>query len=84
MLAILQQWNLSLASNTQGPSSTPAAQVPPAISKLAHVPTSGDASQPSVLEVKSSARKELPAVFFLYSLLFDFGIFFMYALPIFQ
>lgn len=58
----MQQWNLSLTSSAQGPSSTPAAQVPQAVSNLAHVPTSGDVSQPSVLEVKSSARKELPVV----------------------
>ncbi|KAG7989018.1 hypothetical protein I3843_03G217100 [Carya illinoinensis] len=59
-----QQWNLSLTSSAQGPSSTPAAQVPQAVSNLAHVPTSGDVSQPSVLEVKSSARKELPVDLF--------------------
>lgn len=60
--AILQQWNFSLAPNAQGLSSTPVTQTPQAVSKLAHVPASSDVSQPSVVELKSSARKELPAV----------------------
>ncbi|XP_041007423.1 LOW QUALITY PROTEIN: probable ADP-ribosylation factor GTPase-activating protein AGD14 [Juglans microcarpa x Juglans regia] len=51
-------------TNTLGPSSTPAAQGPQAVSKMAHVPTSGDLSQPSVLEGRYSARKELPADLF--------------------
>lgn len=56
--AILLQWNSSLTTNPQGPSSTPAGQAPQA----ARVPTSGDVSQPSVVEVNSISRRALPEV----------------------
>ncbi|KAE7998770.1 hypothetical protein FH972_003281 [Carpinus fangiana] len=58
------QWNSSLNTNAQGPSSNPVAQASPAVSIPPHVPASIDVSQPSVVEVKSSTRKELPVDLF--------------------
>ncbi|GFY82216.1 hypothetical protein Acr_02g0004560 [Actinidia rufa] len=48
-IRILYPWNSSIAPNTQGPPSIPAAQTSQAVSK-----------QPSPQEVKPSGRKELP------------------------
>ncbi|KAI7986116.1 hypothetical protein LOK49_LG14G01226 [Camellia lanceoleosa] len=51
-----QPWNLSIASNPQGPSSIPSAQISQAFSK----PASDVTSQSSSMEVKPSGRTELP------------------------
>ncbi|CAL5365672.1 unnamed protein product [Camellia sinensis] len=51
-----QPWNLSIASNPQGPSSIPSAQISQAFSK----PAPDITSQSSSMEVKPSGRTELP------------------------
>ncbi|KAL7259892.1 hypothetical protein ACSBR1_005703 [Camellia fascicularis] len=51
-----QPWNLSIASNPQGPSSIPSAQISQALSK----PAPDVTSQSSSMEVKPSGRTELP------------------------
>ncbi|KAL7265574.1 hypothetical protein ACSBR1_003368 [Camellia fascicularis] len=51
-----QPWNLSIASNPQGPSSIPSAQISQAFSK----PAPDVTSQSSSMEVKPSGRTELP------------------------
>ncbi|KAA8535003.1 hypothetical protein F0562_030006 [Nyssa sinensis] len=56
----IQPWNTSLAPNTLGPSSIPAAQASQAFSKPSLEVTSGVVTQPSPVEVKPSGRKELP------------------------
>ncbi|KAL5836015.1 hypothetical protein ACOSQ4_015512 [Xanthoceras sorbifolium] len=55
-----QPWNLSLAQNAQGPSSTPAAQAPTPVQKSVVEVPYGVVSQPPPAEVKSTGRKELP------------------------
>ncbi|GLT51685.1 hypothetical protein SLA2020_250780 [Shorea laevis] len=55
-----QPWNFSLSQRTQGPLSTPAAQVSQAVSKTSQGATSNGALQPSLVETKSTGRKELP------------------------
>ncbi|KAL7191390.1 hypothetical protein ACSBR2_023460 [Camellia fascicularis] len=51
-----EPWNLSIASNPQGPSSIPSAQISQAFSK----PAPDVTSQSSSMEVKPSGRTELP------------------------
>ncbi|GKV00786.1 hypothetical protein SLEP1_g13415 [Rubroshorea leprosula] len=57
---VTQPWNFSLSQKTQGPLSTPAAQASQAVSKTSQGATSNGALQPSLVETKSTGRKELP------------------------